>query len=316
VRELRAALVYILFGVHFCDDYHAGNDEGLPYWERAFAAESPTRQGEVLWELARFDPALESHPQIDRYLLSRPAIDSSHSAPHFREGRENETPAEYLRSARRWAYFEWTEEDLKHVAGDTEALELARGRHLKLFRELPLQQDPGTLAEITRRLCAGISRLEDLPPQAVERSGVVPLRITPRTPTETAFWVEKPLESFWVTADLPPEAEGIELLHRQISLVYRYRDGKEEKLRLGADLFHLLLELGDGYQLGDVSTDDTFAQLSIFVQRLVREDQRELFAWNPMQDEQIYKVAAVKSQAGSGPLQRIQITGITAGATS
>jgi len=179
-----------------------------------------------------------------------------------------------------------------------------------------LQQDPDRLAEITQRLCAGISRLEDLPPQALDREGVVPLRITPRTPTETAFWAEKPLERFRIEADLPPEAEGIERLQRQVSLVYRYRDGNEERLRLGAELFHLLLELADGYQLGDVSTDDTFAHLSIFVQRLVREDERELLAWNPMQDERVYKVAAVLRETDTGPQQRIDITPTEAGAES
>ncbi len=60
VRELRAALVYVLFGVHFCDDYHASAflDEGkpLPYWDRAFAADSPARQGEVLRELGAVRP--------------------------------------------------------------------------------------------------------------------------------------------------------------------------------------------------------------------------------------------------------------------
>ena len=65
VRELRAALVSILFGVHFCSDYHAGED-APPYWDRAFSPESPGRQGEVLQELIRFDPALEAHPHIDR----------------------------------------------------------------------------------------------------------------------------------------------------------------------------------------------------------------------------------------------------------
>jgi len=306
VRELRAALVYVLFGVHFCDDYHSGTDESLPYWNRAFAADSPARQGEVLRELTRFDPALEAHPQVDRYLLSRPAIDSSRTAPHYGDLA--------LDSARRRAFFEWTIEDLKQVVADTDAdtdaLDLARGRHLRLFRELPLQHDSEKLAEITQQLCAGISRLEDLPPQALDREEVVPLRITPRTPTETAFWIEKPLASFRIEADLPPEDEGIDRLHRQVSLVYRYRDGKEERLRLGAELFHLLLELADGYQLGDVSTDDTFANLSIFVQRLVREDERELLAWNPMQDERIYKVAAVLRETPDGPQQRIEITAI------
>src|SRR5207244_5243492 len=119
--------------------------------------------------------------------------------------------------------------------------------------------------------------LEELPAQARNRAGVVPLRVTPRTPTETAFWVEKPLSGFRLEVDLPLQAEGVERLHRQAFLVYRYRNNRdEEQLRLGAELFHLLLELADGYQLGDVSTDDTFAHLSIFVQRLVREDEREL----------------------------------------
>src|SRR5262249_51121115 len=76
MRELRSALVYILFGIHFCDDYHDGTETGaLPYWDRAFMAESPARQGEVLSELALFDPSLEAHPQIDRRLLSAPAAD-------------------------------------------------------------------------------------------------------------------------------------------------------------------------------------------------------------------------------------------------
>ena len=158
-------------------------------------------------------------------------------------------------------------------------------------------------------MCAGISRLEDLPPQALDRPGVVPLRVTPRTPTETAFWVEKPLSAFRLEADLPPATEGVERLHRQAFLVYRYRNGTEERLRLGADLFHLLLELADGYQLGDVSTDDTFAHLSIFVQRLVREDERELLAWNPMQDEAIYQsIRAVITETDGGPQQRMIIT--------
>ena len=57
-------------------------------------------------------------------------------------------------------------------------------------------------------------------------------------------------------------------------------------------MFHLLLELSEGYQLGDVSTDDTFAHLSIFIQRLVREDDRTVFAWNPMRDDAIFEVSA------------------------
>jgi len=315
MRELRAALVYILFGIHHCNDYHENRaGDAIPYWDRAFAAESPARQGEVLAELVRFDPALEAHPQIDRHLQSQPAEGSSKSAPHY--------PELALPSARRRAFFEWTEANIDQIAYDRSALDLARGQHprsaldlargqhLRIFRDLPLA-DEHTLRAVCELLCKGISRLEDLPPQALERTGVVPLRITPRTPTETAFWVEKPLDAFRLEADLPPVSEGIERLHRQASLIYRYRDGRnEERLLLGAELFHLLLELADGYQLGDVSTDDTFAHLSIFVQRLVREDERELLAWNPMQEQAIYKVSAVLRTGGNGTQQRMAITAV------
>ena len=198
-------------------------------------------------------------------------------------------------------------DDIAALAVDTHALGLAQARHYREFRNLPIVE--GDLDDLCRRLCEGIARLESLPPQALDRPDVVPLRITPRTPTETAFWVEKPLTSFRLEADLPAEAEGLDRLHRQAFLRYYYRDGRRpESLRLGADLFHLLLELSDGYQLGDVSTDDTFAHLSIFVQRLVREDDRRVLAWNPMQDEALYEVAAeIVEGKGAGVQQQMII---------
>lgn len=302
VRELRAALVYILFGTRFCEDYHKGLDPSpLPYWDRAFSPESPDRQGGVLWELARFDPALEAHPQIDRYVLHPPSEETANLAPRYPE-------LDSLKSARRRAYFEWTRKHLEQAWKDPEALGLARGRHLRWFRNLPLnndEMDDQKRSDICKWLCGGISRLEDLPVKAFERNGAVPLRITPRTPTETAFWVEKDANAFRLEPDLPPNVEGMDRLHRQAFLIYRYRDGREERLRLGADLFHLLLELNEGYQLGDVSTDDAFAHLSIFVQRLVREDEQGMLAWNPMKDEEIFKISSRLDYETETPVQRM-----------
>mgnify|MGYP001171525559 FL=1 len=300
IRELRAALVYILFGIHFCDHYHSENDiKVFPYWDRAFDANSPNRQGEVLNELIKFDPALETHPQIDRYLQSKMLIDDTKTAPRY--------PELSIESARRRAFFEWLQQDIEQVAGDPDALGLAHGQHLRLFKELPFLTDEER-KELCAKICTGISRLEDLPPKAFQRPNVVPLRITPRTPTETAFWVEKPFSSFRLHAGLPVDTGLVERLHRKVYLIYKYRDGREERLRMGAELFHLLLELSDGYQLGDVTTEDTFAHLSIFVQRLVREDERELFAWNPMKDDTIYRIFAETRYVDGEPQQKIIIT--------
>ncbi len=307
VRELRAALVYILFGIHYCDDYHNGEQTAfLPYWDRAFQADSPARQGEVLAELVRFDPGLEAHPRIDRYLHTHELTPDALELSPYEYNRR-------LASARRKAYFEWSRSEIEKIAQHPDALGLASGRHLKDFLSLPFA-DEAKRRELTARLCAGISRLEDLPSQALERAGVVPLRITPHTPTETAFWVEKPLARFRLEPDLFPETEGIEQLHRQASLIYRYESGHEEQLRMGYDLFHLLLELADGYQLGDVSSEDTFARLAIFVQRLVREDERTLLAWSPIQDEHIYQISAELEQTPDGPRQNMVITPIETGA--
>lgn len=134
------------------------------------------------------------------------------------------------------------------------------------------------------------------------------LRVIPRTPTETVFWVEKPLDRFRLEADLPPAVEGVDRLHRQAFLIYRYRTGSEERLRLGAELFHLLLDLSEGYQLGDVSSDDTFAHLSIFVQRLAREDEREMLAWNPVREDALFRVSARIEPDGNAGLQKLVLT--------
>lgn len=305
LRELRATLAYILFGVHFCSDYHEGlAAEAIPYWDRAFSPVSPDRQGEVLREVARFDPALETHPQLDRYLLSAPSGDSTRTAPRYEKM--------LIESARRRAFFEWSPQQIEEVASKRDALGLARGRNLRSFLNLAFGHEEET-RNICARLCRGISRLEDLPVQALDRRDVVPLRITPRTPTETTFWVEKPLASFRLEADLP-ELPDIDCLHRQAFLIYRYRNNEEERLRLGAELFHLLLELSDGYQLGDVSTDDTFAHLSIFVQRLIREDERELLAWSPMRDDILYKVGTRVDSTPDGTCQRMILTPLISGA--
>lgn len=309
VRELRAALSYILFGIHYCSDYHnAGegqtSDDWRSYAERAFSPTSPGRQGDVLRELPCFDPALEGHPIIDRRLCSSGAEDDI--PPGLRYSDLG------LGEARRRAYFEWSEERIDSCSGDDPgALMLADGRHLTDFRDLAGE---GNHEELTRRLCGGIARLETLPPLALERldQGAVPLKITPRTPTETAFWVEKDLSCFRLEAVIP-DVVGARQLHREVRLTYRYRGGRTEEMTFGADLFDLLLEISDGYQLGDIASDDTFARLSIFVQRLVQEDDRTVFAWNPREEGRIYKVSARIDGAGEHPRQDLVISPLGGG---
>ena len=276
-RELRAALAFIFFGVHDCGELHA-NPEWVPprYWDRAFAADAPQRQGELLAELSRFDPALDSNPLLDRPLLR--------DTPH---GPDDIATA--LASARRRAWFEWDEARYVALQLPADALPLFGSQHLERFRHVPLMNADERDA-LCRELCLGIARLEDLPEAAFVREIGLPLRIQPRTPTESAFWVVKPWERFRLEAPLPTTAEGLEALHTHLLLIYRDAAGCEERLPVGLELFHLLLALKDGAQLVGTGQEGVFAHLEIFTQRLAQEDARELHGWHPGDEASVFQV--------------------------
>ena len=285
-RELRGALTYILFGTKHCDDLHASPDlDGGHYWDRAFDPGSELRQGELLTELPRFDPALNSEPAIDSYLRLSLANGGMNSAPSYAK-------SDSLKSKRRRAWFEWSQEHLRQVPGAPSLLTLYRGEHLERFRDVATKSEHEKSA-LCRRLCEGISRLEQLPRAVLTRAtrtNVVPLKILPRTPVETTFWVEKPVSRFHLEADRPVSDAAIEWLPNVLRLIYQSPNGRPETLRMGSDLFSLLLDLADGYQLTDSSSDDVFANLSIFTQRLAQEVECEVFAWNPAEESRVNRI--------------------------
>ena len=281
-RELKAALSYILFGIHACEDIHA-DVELRPHspGDFAFNPASPLRQGELLRELTRLDPALEAHARIDRYLRGHSAPNPAHGAPRY--------PEASLASARRRAYLEWGDDQILKVGGNSTALCLNGGRHFADFRDFPLlttnKQDA-----IRDAICRGLSRLEALPEIALRQKGVVPIRIVPRTPTETAFWVGKQLERFALEAEQFIGAPGLKTLHRYLVLNYKTNDGRNERLNIPLELFSLLMDLAEGVQILDAFSDDVFANLGVFTQRLAQEDERALQAYNPVADNQVYHI--------------------------
>lgn len=283
-RELRGLLSYVLFGVHSCEEIHS--DPGLrplPLWDMTFSPDSPFRQGDLLRELSELDPALEAHPQLDRWLMGRTAREVPGAGPPY--------PGLSRESARRRAYTEWSEDQVEAVTGTRDALTLASGEHLKLFREAALR-DPAANSELCAQVCRGISQLESLPHLALARLAIVPLRITPRTPTETSFWVEKPIDRFRLEAEWPRvQNVPMPILPRQLRLVYRGASAHEDVLLMGYGLFYTLLSLASGEQLSELRSDDLFANLAIFTQRLVQEDEGHILAWNPKTDTTVFRLA-------------------------
>ena len=93
--------------------------------------------------------------------------------------------------------------------------------------------------------------------------------------------MEKVINRFEVFVSRPAAAEHIDWLHDEVELRYQYLDAnrRPERLRMNSTLFSLLLDLADGYQLIGESSQDAFANLSVFTQRLAEETQDEIFAW-------------------------------------
>lgn len=282
-RELRGALSYVLFGVTSCKELHDDPAKKAPAaWDMLFSPESSFRQGELLKELSALDPSLEAHPQLDRWLLGRTSRDIIGAGPVY--------PGLSRESARRRAYLEWSDSQIEAVAGDSFALPLANGEHLRLFKEAALHSSEEN-EELCARICHGISQLESLPTLAMARPDCVPMRISPRTPTESCFWVEKPLDRFRLQAEWPAVHDiPLAVLPRRLRLIYRTSDDRDDVLSMGYELFHTLLLLASGEQLSALRSDDLFANLAIFTQRLAQEDEGHLLAWNPKSEATVYRL--------------------------
>jgi hypothetical protein len=214
---------------------------------------------------------------------------SSHGAPRY--------PDRTLREARRKAHFQWTDDQIAAVGGDRGALGLAQGRHFAAFRTFPFLS-ASKQEELRNEICRGLSRLEPLPDAAFRARDVAPIRIVPRTPTETSFWVGKPLDRFKLEAERFSGKSGLETLHRHLVLSYLTANERVERLRISLPLFALLRDLNEGAQLIDAFSDDVFANLNVFTQRLAQEDERSILAWTPANDAAIYSVSIVRSSDG------------------
>jgi len=128
------------------------------------------------------------------------------------------------------------------VGGDGHALTLRDGRRADEFRRFPLLPDEEQ-SKIKQRLCNGLSRLEALPNPAYRDADRVPIKVVPRTPTETAFWIEKSIGRFSLVAERFQASMAMETLHRYLTLSYAPDHGGVDELRIPLELYSLLMDL-------------------------------------------------------------------------
>jgi hypothetical protein len=112
------------------------------------------------------------------------------------------------------------------------------------------------------------------------------------------FWNERAFDRFTLAPEKFAAPPGLETLHRHLVLSYRTVDGRDESLIIPLELFALLMDLKDGVQLVDTLSDDVFANLGVFTQRLAQEDERLLLAWNPVTDDVVYELGIRSGDAG------------------
>ncbi len=214
----------------------------------------------------------------------------------------NITPEQLLGSRRRKAFFAWTPVRLPKPLEDIRVLDTGVLRRVKDFQSLT---DSHAASRLCIQVCDGISRMQDLPPEAFV-DGAVPLLVTPRTTTETLFWVSKPRSRFALAPLASHAISDIDYLHTQAVLTYTFASGHKERLLMGLTLFALLLDVHEGYQLTNSLSDDVFANLSIFSQRLAQEDEHELFAWNPS-DAHVFRIGTRMQRLEEKTIQQICI---------
>jgi hypothetical protein len=124
------------------------------------------------------------------------------------------------------------------------------------------------------------------------------------------FWVETRLEDF--TLESPLLGTGVSETGRrglpaEAFLVYRLPAGNTVRLRLTADLFHVLLELEGGYQLSAATLEQTFAHLSLFIEQMIHAQNQVWYAWHPAQEDRVYRLAIETRDLGFGYHQTLRI---------
>jgi serine/threonine protein kinase len=296
-RELKAAVSYVLFGLDGCEDIIAHDISHSPE-DFAFDFQSSARQGDLLRELCKFDPGLISDARIDRAISD--ATDD-----------QNEVGVGSWRSlsraqARRRAYFRWDVKDREVKKLPFEGtMHLYGMSHFESFSRFESLEEEKK-AEVCERVCKGLARLGQLPQIAEDRKDFLPIKVIPRTPTESILWSEEPLSRFRLEAEKFQSQDELEALHRVLKLIHKDEFGHEESLKLSARLFSQLLELADGEQLLGAQTDDVFANLSVYTQRLGNGRDDKFFAWNPRTPNDVFQVRIDRT----GPRQTIVIEAV------
>ncbi len=277
IRELRAFISYVLYGINYCDDYHSNDNIDLEYFfNRIFDTLSTARQGELLKEISQLDPSLISHPDIDKYLLLS----------------DNKIFNELNFTERKRKYFmtESSDEILK-IKGDNNYFGINKAKHFENFLNFPLLTENERL-KIKVKILTGISKINFLPSKAYENQSYIPFKVNQRTPTETVFWVNKEISYFKLEENqIYKSFKHQSILHN--FLVLYYSNDINEKLLINYELYFYLLELESGTQLPSEITYDIFSNLSIFVDRITEEDSSEMISWTPLNEDNIYTIKMI-----------------------
>ena len=266
-RELKGAISFLLFGSLSCQELH-NNSERIPLQlhDRLFASSEElgeNRQGQLLEELQRFDPAWTSRPLADR--LKPPGIS--------------------INSFRRKQYL-----DQETGLPEWQRYDITGGEYFQRFIEVLMSGDDEKRS-LTSELLRGLSRIDDLPSVAELIEGAIPFRIDTQTVTEMAFWTTRPVSEFSVQSTLAGVPYPFDTLPTTFQLIHSPLQGSRHVLDVSLELFTMLLRLGEHVHLPPSGlSSGLLANLRVFLGRILARDEMALFCHDPNLGDDSYAV--------------------------
>jgi len=289
IRDLRSVLSYILVNVDRCEHLHEQFKTGKPilnwlskiYFNAVFNIEN--EPDEFLFEFLDYDPAAVPAPRLERHLHYNRGVSrqkeiegllllSSARGKGLLEGISFQAIGKkYYPQAKRRFYFESDEDRLSEdESGLPNWKKLLPYRYLDTFLQalsgkLPLEKLRDWIAE-------GITRSDGLFDPDVT-IGKLCLKTDEREDQELIVFRQYPVDQFICEIEQFPNYSWLEAVPRH--LLFHPIDS-QPVLRVGLDLFELLMRFREGSQPGSQEVESFLIDLAQFKAQMLREQAMEL----------------------------------------
>lgn len=286
IRDMRSTLSFIIVGDTVCEDIHndiENNNVDSEWINRLYfnAAFNPYRVAEDnLTEFAQCDPALSTHPRLERILWHLHRTQNTRSTDTWFTTVEKRT-GDLIRSANQMATpTQWIDFIKKRLFFEGNTFVLSSEKLPSPVELLPYRYLTNYLNVVTMRtqaidslavICEGISRANGISDEAVIDRYLC-IRTSHDADQDLTVFKRFPILEFHLQI-VPNRSEFIETLTNTISLLHR---STGTRLAISLDLFEILMRMNEGYLPGSEEQVPYLIDLDQFENQLLNEPTDEL----------------------------------------